>query len=64
MKQSETFSKILANFTHDVASGDAIRHLADKGHTVKEITEALDFPTPKERVQKTVWEHYQLRSNA
>lgn len=54
----EIFQQTLANFTHDVASGDAIRHLADRGLTVLEIKEKLDFPTPIERIQKTVWEHY------
>lgn len=43
---------------HDFASGGAIRHLADLGLTVTEIRERLLFPTPKDRVAKTVWEHY------
>ncbi|SFQ32447.1 hypothetical protein SAMN02910358_01596 [Lachnospiraceae bacterium XBB1006] len=55
---NEFFKQTLANFTHDVASGDAIRHLADKGYTVPEIAKELDFPTPIERIRKTVWEHY------
>ncbi|MBE5902150.1 MAG: hypothetical protein E7280_09615 [Lachnospiraceae bacterium] len=55
----EFFNQTLSNFTHNVASGDAIRHLADKGYTVPEIAGKLDFPTPVERIRKTVWEHYQ-----
>lgn len=52
------FQAALANFTFDVASGGAIRHLADLGYTVTQITKRLDFPTPYERVQQTVWEHF------
>lgn len=54
----DIFNQALANFARDVASGNAIRHLADKGYTVPEIAKKLDFPTPVERIQKTVWEHY------
>lgn len=32
----------LNDFAHDLASGDAIRHLADKGMTVKEIQRILE----------------------
>lgn len=55
---NEIFNQALANFTHDVASGGAIRHLADEGYTVPEIAKMLDFPTPVERIAKTVYEHY------
>jgi len=57
MQEHTYFQDALANFTHEAASGGAIRHLADLGYTVKQIAEQLDFPTPYERVQKTVWEH-------
>lgn len=50
------FKKALQNFTYDAASLGAVRHLADLGLSVKEIEEQLDFPTPHELVQKTVWE--------
>lgn len=50
------FRKALSDFTHEVASGGAIRHLTDLGYTVRQIMEQLDFPTPYERVQKEVWE--------
>lgn len=56
--QQKYFKKALSDFTFDVASGGAIRHLADRGYTVQEIAKMLDFPTPFERVQKTVWEHF------
>lgn len=50
------FRKALSDFTYEVASGGAIRHLTDLGYTVRQIMEQLDFPTPYERVQKEVWE--------
>jgi len=51
------FREALARFTHEAASGGAIRHLADTGYTVRQITDKLDFPTPYTKVQATVWEH-------
>lgn len=56
MKEGGYFQKALADFTHQVASGGAIRHLTDLGYTVKQIMERLDYPTTFERVQKGVWE--------
>ena len=57
-KMSESFNQALSNFTFDVASGGAIRHLASLGYTVKEISAALDYPTPIGRVKDTVWKYY------
>jgi len=57
MAEQEYFKKALSNFTYDLASGGAIRHLTDVGYTVKQIMENLTYPTPYERVQRTVWEH-------
>ena len=51
------FQRALSDFVYDVASAGAIRHLADLGCTVKQIQERLDFPTPYERIQRTVWKH-------
>lgn len=56
MSEQSFFQNALANFTHEVASGGAIRHLTDMGYTVKQISERLDFPTPFERIQRQVWE--------
>ncbi len=56
-KAGEFFKKALSDFAFDVASGGAICHLADCGYTVSQIMKMLDFPTPKERVRQTVWEH-------
>lgn len=49
------FQKALSDFTFDMASGGAIRHLTDLGYTVKQIQECLDFPTPYARIQEAVW---------
>lgn len=58
MAEQEYFKKALSNFTFEAASGGAIRHLADLGYPVSRIAKKLTFPTPYERVQKTVWEHF------
>lgn len=57
MSRQEYFKNALSDFAFEAASGAAIRHLADLGYTVKQIMEQLTYPTPYERVQKTVWEH-------
>ena len=57
-ESNTTFNKALSNFVHDFASGGAIRHLADSGLTVTEITDRLSFPTPKSRVAQAVWDYY------
>lgn len=58
MEKKDYFQTALANFTFDVASGGAIRHLADLGYTAAQIKKRLDFPTPFDRIQQTVWEHF------
>ena len=57
MAEQEYFKNALSDFTYEAASGGAIRHLADLGYTVKQIMEKLTYPTPYERVRKTVWKH-------
>ena len=54
----EYFKKALRDFTVDFASGGTIRAMADKGYTVKEIHDKLDFPTSRERIREIVWKHY------
>ena len=49
------FQQALSDFTFDMASGGAIRHLTDLGYTAKQIHEHLSFPTPYERVQREMW---------
>lgn len=58
MGEQEYFRQALANFTFETASGGAIRHLADHGYTVGEISEKLAFPTPLDRIRDTVWKHF------
>lgn len=58
MSEQKNFQKALSDFTYEAASGGAIRHLADLGYSIKQIEENLSFPTPYERIQKTVWEHF------
>lgn len=57
MAGQEYFKTALSDFAFEAASGGAIRHLADLGYTVRQMKERLTFPTPYERVQKTVWRH-------
>lgn len=56
MSEQDFFRNALSDFTYEAASGGAIRHLADLGYTVKQISEKLTYPTPYVRVQKTVWQ--------
>ncbi len=58
MPEQDYFKKALSDFTFDVAGGGAIRHLADRSYTVKQITERLDFHVPYEKVRQTVWQHF------
>lgn len=58
MAEQEYFKKALADFMFDAASGGAIRHLADRGYTATEILKKLDFPTPYDRIQNTIWQHF------
>lgn len=57
MGENKYFQEALANFTQEAANGGAIRHLANLGYTVKQITERLDFPAPYEKVRQAAWEH-------
>lgn len=57
MSEQKYFKSALSDFTYETASGGAIRHLADLGYTVKQITEKLTYPTPYERVRRTVWQY-------
>lgn len=51
------FEEALSDFVHDAASGGAIRHMVDMGYTTEQIMGRLDFPTPRTRVEKTVYKH-------
>lgn len=56
MSEQDFFRNALSDFTFESASGGAIRHLADLGYTVKQISEKLTYPTPYERVRGAVWQ--------
>ena len=56
--EKNTFQEALARTVNDFASGDAVRHMADQGLTVAEITGRLSFPTKKEIVSEMVWKRY------
>jgi len=58
MSEQKYFKHALKKFTFDVASKGAICHLSDRGFTVDQIMKNLDFPTPYDCVQQTVWEHF------
>lgn len=51
------FEEALSDFVHDAASTGAIRHMVDIGYTTEQIMDRLDFPTPRVRVEKTVYKH-------
>ncbi len=55
---NKTFKQALTNFANDFASGDEIRHLADRGFTVPEIKKRLSFPASYDQIGRTVWEHF------
>ena len=38
------FENALSNFVFDIAGGSVIRHMADKGYTIKRIKERLEYP--------------------
>lgn len=56
--ENKYFNRALSNFVQDMASGAAIRHLADQGYTVEQIRKHLSYPTTEEQIGKTVWAHY------
>lgn len=56
-RENRYFEQALSDFMFDAASGGAIRHLVDHGHSVDQIMKELDFPTPRERVEKTVYQY-------
>ena len=56
MAENNAFAQALHNFTMDVAAGDAIRYMTDKGYTPAEISETLSFPTPMDYIEKIMWD--------
>lgn len=56
-KKPGYFEEALSDFTHDAASGGAIRHMVDLGYSAEQIMQRLDFPTPRSRVEKTILQY-------
>ena len=56
MAENKYFNQALSGLAFDLAGGGAIRHLADKGYTVKQILKELDCALPAERVRQAVWD--------
>lgn len=54
--QNEYFKAALSDFVFEAANGGAIRRLAEKGYTVRQIMDRLDVPAPYEKVQAAVWD--------
>jgi len=52
------FNKALSNFINDAAVGGAIRHLADLGYSISQISDSLDYPLPKDKIASIIWEHF------
>lgn len=62
-KNDKIFQKALSNFTFDMASRGAIRHLADLGYSAAEIHDRLDFPTPVAQIEEEL-RAYQAEKDA
>ena len=54
-KKSE-FEKALHNFTMDMACGDAIRALTDRGYAPQQIKDTLTFPAPISHIANVMWD--------
>lgn len=55
--ENRYFREALADFVQETAYGGAVRHLADRGYTVAQIMERLEYPAPCEKVRRMVWKH-------
>ena len=53
----KTFNNALRNFTFDMASRGAIRHLFDLGYSAEQIHNELTFPTPIESIRNELWNY-------
>lgn len=56
-EKQEYFQEALSDFVYDAASGRAIRHLVDRGYTTEQIMQRLDFPSPRVRVEASVYRY-------
>ncbi len=62
MDERSAFQKALSNFTKDVASGGAIRHLTDLGYSPEEIEGMLDYPTPLSEIRQVVQKYLEEKA--
>lgn len=51
------FEDAMSDFIHEMASAGAIRHLVDAGYSIEQIMNELDYPTPRGRVEQTVYRY-------
>lgn len=51
------FQTALSNFAMEAACGGAVRHLTDIGYTLDRIVERLDYPAPRDKVQRIMMEY-------
>lgn len=56
-KRQPYFEAALSDFVYDAASGRAIRHLVQCGYTTEQIMHLLNYPTPRYKVEKTVYRY-------
>lgn len=57
MDKPNYFQSALSNFVTDAACGGAVRHLTDLGYTLDQIVDRLDYPAPREKVQRIMMEY-------
>ena len=55
--ENNFFYDALHNFIFEEAGGGAVRHLADRGCTAKQILESLTFPLSYEKVREALTKH-------
>lgn len=51
------FEDAMSDFIHEMASAGAIRHLVDAGYSMEQIMNELDYPTPRGRVEQTIYRY-------
>ena len=57
-RNAKEFNSALGNFINDAAAGGAVRHLADLGYSISEISAELNYPVSKEKIARYMWEHF------
>ena len=50
----DSFNRALSDFTHDVASGGAIRHLVNHGYDAERIKREFNYPLTIDAIQKII----------